>query len=114
LPRRSIWRVCAGQLMRLGPHRPRESRHTRLMLAAGSPAVGSRRQTAVAAGNCSVKAVGNCREAVDNLPTVGQAVAQSSAHSFCRAEFAGCSAAYATRVMPPTEGYQRKLRVVVA
>jgi hypothetical protein len=53
-------------------------------------AAGNRPVTAVAAGNRPVTAVGNHREmAVDNFPTVVQAVAQSSVHSFAELNLLG-------------------------
>ncbi|MFZ0904495.1 MAG: hypothetical protein WAN71_11655 [Mycobacterium sp.] len=76
--------------------------------------MGSRPRVAVAAGNRSAKAVGNYREAavggyrgaaVDNFPTVAQAVAQSSAHSFAELNLLGkqCCVRYPSNAAK--EGY---------
>jgi hypothetical protein len=72
----------------------------RLVKAAGNRSVKAAGNRSVkAAGNRSVKAAGNCREAavagncreaaVDSLPTVVQAVAQSSAHSLAELNLLG-------------------------
>jgi hypothetical protein len=64
----------------------------RSVKAAGNcrEAVAGNCREAAVAGNRSVKAAGNCREAaVDNLPTVVQAVAQSSAHSLAELNLLG-------------------------